>query len=195
LSAVRSFADLGCNRGFFSLWLAANTSPNLDGILVEANPHLITLIDQLLRKNNLQQFHVRNGVVGAGPDERECEILIPPTDVGAGLASTTRDSLAGDVCETVRVPALDFAKLWSETFPDGRSCDLLKIDIEGAEARFFDDEAEFLSRVRQLVVEVHKRMVPLDEFRETLRRRGFKIVHERSDDSETSLIFAKNNSA
>jgi hypothetical protein len=50
LSQVETFADLGCNRGFFSVWLAEKSRCKIKGILVEANPALIPEVDRLLKK-------------------------------------------------------------------------------------------------------------------------------------------------
>ena len=190
LSRVQTFADLGCNRGFFSLWLAAKTSRSLEGVLVEANPCLIPKITRLVAENQLSHFVVIHGAVGAGIQEREVEILVPPTDVGAGLAAKTCDSLRGDPCESFRVPALHFNKIWKENFPDGKGCDLLKVDIEGAEGKFFIDEIEFLSTVSQLVIEVHERMVDSTQIRESLKKLGFSILKESREDADTFLLFA-----
>lgn len=41
LSVVRKFADLTCNRGFFSILLAEQTAVALERICVEANRALI----------------------------------------------------------------------------------------------------------------------------------------------------------
>ena len=116
--------------------------------------------------------------------------LIPPTDVGAGLAETTSEMLKGDRCEKASVPALSIGRLWIEKFPNGDRCEFLKVDIEGAEFKSFKEEGEFLSLVDRLVVEVHERSVPIAQFRALLACNGFVIKQEIKADSETSLIFA-----
>ena len=190
LANVRTFADLGCNRGFFGVWLASKTKPDLKGILVEANPFLIPEIQALLKMNHFSKMQVLHGAAGAGMGGGEVEILIPPTDVGAGLAETTSEMLKGDRCEKASVPALSIGRLWIEKFPNGDRCEFLKVDIEGAEFKFFKEEGEFLSLVDRLVVEVHERSVPIAQFRALLACNGFVIKQEIKADSETSLIFA-----
>jgi hypothetical protein len=191
LSQVETFADLGCNRGFFSVWLAEKSRCKIKGILVEANPALIPEVDRLLRKNGFDGMSVFNGAAGAGLDGGLVEILVPPTDVGAGLKTATARSLAGDKCDLVKVPALCVGDVWRKRFPNGERCGLLKIDIEGAEQTFFEDEQDFLGIVERLVVEVHETMVSLAGVKKILSSKGFSLVKENKEDSETSLIFAE----
>lgn len=191
LNEVKTFADLGCNRGFFSIWIASKIGNSPEGILVEANPALIPQVQNLLKKNNFDGMRVFNGAAGAGMEGGEVEILVPPTDVGAGLKTTTEKSLSGDKCELMRVPALCIGEVWRGNFPAGERCGILKIDIEGAEGRFFEDEGDFLKVVDRLVVEVHESMVSLDEIRDQITKSGFVIKKESKEDSETALVFAE----
>lgn len=191
LANIRTFADLGCNRGFFGVWLSAKTRSDLKGILVEANPFLIPEIQALLKMNHFSKMQVLQGAAGGGMGGGEVEILIPPTDVGAGLKATTEKSLAGDKCEVARVPALRVGEVWRQRFPNGERCGILKIDIEGAEKRFFEDEGDFLSLVDRVVVEVHESMVSIQEIRELISKNGFVIKKENKEDSETALVFAE----
>jgi FkbM family methyltransferase len=191
LFGVETFVDLGCNRGFFSIWLASKAGNPPAGLLVEANPSLIPEVESLLARNNFRKMRVLNGAAGAGMEGGEVEILIPPTDVGAGLKATTAKSLAGDKCELVRVPALSVGDAWRKSFSVGERCGILKIDIEGAEGRFFEEEGDFLNIVDRLVVEVHEASVSLDEIRNRILMNGFVIRKESKEDSETALVFAE----
>jgi hypothetical protein len=89
------------------------------------------------------------------------------------------------------VPALCVGDVWRKRFPNGERCGLLKIDIEGAEQTFFEDEHDFLRIVERLVVEVHETMVSLEGVKKNLSLQGFSLVKESKEDSETSLIFAE----
>jgi hypothetical protein len=90
-----------------------------------------------------------------------------------------------------RVPALRVGEVWRQRFPNGERCGILKIDIEGAEKRFFEDEGDFLSLVDRVVVEVHESMVSIQEIRELISKNGFVIKKENKEDSETALVFAE----
>ena len=191
LSQVETFADLGCNRGFFSVWLAEKSRCKLKGILVEANPALIPEVDRLLKKNGFDGMSILNGAAGAGLDGGEVEILVPPMDVGAGLKTATERFLSNDKCKLIKVSSLCLCDVWRKRFPNGERCNLLKIDIEGAEQTFFEQEQDFLALVERLVVEVHEAMVSLAGVKKILSSKGFFLVKESKEDSETSLIFAE----
>lgn len=191
LKGVRTFVDLGCNRGFFTVWLAAKAGAAPQGILVEANPALISDVKLLLEKNRFAGMSVLNGAAGAGIEGGVVEILVPPTDVGAGLKTTTQQSLAGDQCELVKVPALRIGSAWNSRFSPDVRCGILKIDIEGAEQRFLEEEGDFLQLVDRLVVEVHEKMVSAECVRQLICNYGFSIKKESKEDSETVLIFAE----
>lgn len=70
------------------------------------------------------------------------------------------------------------------------SIDLCKIDIEGAEREIFLNDAtlnEFLARVRYLVMEVHRDVIPVQTITEILRKNNFEVF-ERG-----SLVYGKRN--
>lgn len=191
LSGVETFCDFGCNRGYFSLWLASKIGPNARGLLVEANPHLVAQVGAILHKNCLDGCRVLNGAVGAGLDGGNVEFLIPPTDVGAGLKGVAADVLKNDRCEVQSVPALGAGRVWAENFGAGTRCHLLKVDIEGAEWRFLRDEKEFLSLVDKLVVEVHTKMGDEAELLAMIRSAGFVERTRHVAGDGVYLLFAE----
>lgn len=191
LSSVQTFCDFGCNRGFFSLWLVSKIGAKAKGLLVEANPHLVDHVGDLLRKNHLDGCKVLNGAVGAGLDGGRVEFLIPPTDVGAGLKGVAADVLKNDQCEVQSVRALDACRIWEEKFGVGTRCHLLKVDIEGAEWRFLRDETRFLSLVDKLVVEIHTKMGDEAELLEMISSAGFAERARRVAGDGVYLLFAE----
>lgn len=80
---------------------------------------------------------------------------------------------------------------WGSRFGGSERCGILKIDIEGAEQRFFEDEGDFLQLVDRIVVEVHESMVSLEAIHALISKNGFAIKKEAKEDSETSLVFAE----
>ena len=188
---IRTFCDLGCNRGFFSLWVASKIGAKARGLLVEANAHLVGKIDVLLRKNHLNECKVFHGAVGAGLNGGSVEFLVPPTDVGAGLKGVAAGVLSGDICEVQSVPVVSAGNLWIQNFGTETRCDLLKVDIEGAEWRFFRDEGAFLAFVDRLVVEIHIKMGDEAELLETICMAGFTEVTRHIAGDGVYLLFAE----
>ncbi len=191
LGQVQTFCDFGCNRGYFSVWLASRIGASAKGLLVEANPHLVNQVADLMRKNHLAGCRVINGAVGAGMDGGTVEFLIPPTDVGAGLKDVAAGVLKNDRCEVQSVPALNAGRLWAENFGAGTRCHLLKVDIEGAEWKFMGEEKEFLSLVDKMVLEVHTKMGDEAGLLEMVRSAGFVERTRHVAGDGVYLLFAE----
>ena len=191
MRSVRSFCDLGCNRGFFSVWIASKVGRKAKGLLIEANPHLMTQVRELLRKNHLNECQVFHGAVGAGMEGGTAEFLIPPTDVDAGLEAVASSVLRDGTCEIQIVPVVSAGQLWIQNFGAETRCDLLKMDIEGAEWRFFRDETEFLSLVDRLVMEVHAKMSDEAELLSMIRKAGFTEITRHITGARVYLLFAE----
>lgn len=187
---IRTFCDLGCNRGFFSLWMASKIGDHARGLLIEANTHLVGKIDVLLRRNHLAGCKVFHGAVGAGLNGGSVEFLIPPTDVGAGLKAVASGVLSNDKCEIQSVPVVGAGELWIQNFGTETRCDLLKVDIEGAEWRFFREEVAFLTLVDRLVVEVHAKMGDEAELLGMIRNTGFTEITRHVAGDGVYLLFA-----
>ena len=188
---IRTFCDLGCNRGFFSLWVASKIGEQARGLLIEANTHLVGKIDALLSKNHLNACKVFHGAVGAGLNGGSVEFLVPPTDVGAGLKGVAAGVLSGDTCEVQSVPVVSAGQLWIENFGTETRCDLLKVDIEGAEWRFFREEKSFLALVDRLVVEVHAKMGDEAELLGMIQNAGFMEITRHIAGDKVYLLFAE----
>ena len=191
MRSVRSFCDLGCNLGFFSVWIASKIGRKAKGLLIEANPHLVTHVKELLRTNHLTECHAFDGAVGAGLEGGTTEFLIPPTDVGAGLEAVVSKGSRDDKCEIRIVPAVSAGQLWIENFGTETRCDLLKVDIEGAEWRFFREEGAFMSLVDRLVVKVHARMGDEAELLGMIRSAGFTEITRHITGNRVYLLFAE----
>ena len=62
---IRTFADLGCNVGWFVLYLLETTGQkNYSGILIDANPEMVDQAAWHLEKNGFQQCNAVWGAVG-----------------------------------------------------------------------------------------------------------------------------------
>ena len=188
---IRTFCDLGCNRGFFSLWVASKIGEQARGLLIEANTHLVGKINALLSENHLAGCKVFHGAVGAGLHGGSVNFLVPPTDVGAGLEAVASGVLRDDKCEVQSVPVVGAGQLWIQNFGTETRCDLLKVDIEGAEWRFFLEEGEFLALVDRLVVEVHAKMGDQAELLERIRAVGFVEITRHIAGDGVYLLFAE----
>lgn len=191
LSKIRTFCDLGCNRGLFTMWLASKIGTSVQGLLVDANPYLVKDVETLLAQNDLNGCIVVHGAVGGGRDGVNVELLIPSTDVGAGLKKVASTNLQKDRCEVRMVPTLNVGRLWEDKFGRITRCDLLKVDIEGAEWQFMLDEGDFLSRVDRLVLEIHEKTGEEAKLLKLVNDNGFHELGRRVAGDGVYLLFAE----
>jgi len=106
--------------------------------------------------------------------------------------------LAGSAVAAEAVPAMTLLHVLERAgIAPTTSIDLLKCDIEGSEREVFADCASWISRVRNLIIEVHGDYTP-DQFMEDLRRAGgrFELYETITDPSHAVLfLVAKSQSA
>ena len=172
-SPLVSFADLGCNVGYFTCWLAQQRGRALKGIMVDANPEVVKEAQWHAEVNSLSNVHVYHGI--AGTTGASADFYLYDSNICSAsqpLAEALPD-LKGD-WKKISVPALNIGKIWRERFGD-LPCDLLKLDIEGSELQFLQLEAEFLKRVKVMIAEWHSWGTTKDAFVKELEQQGFRL--------------------
>jgi FkbM family methyltransferase len=172
-SPLTSFADLGCNVGYFTCWLAHERGRALKGIMVDANPDVVREAQWHADANSLREVHALHGLAGSSGSSADFYLY----DSNVCSASKPLDSalpeLKGD-WKKISVPALSIEKIWRERFGN-LSCDLLKLDIEGSELQFVQLEANFLKSVSVIIAEWHSWGTTKEAFSEELARHGFVL--------------------
>ncbi len=186
LGPIESFADLGCNVGYFSVLLAhLGRGRALRGLMVDANPEVVGEAEWHAQNNaELRDAKAVWGLVGeTGSGETGdfyvyssniCSSRQPVPAGGASLPGTW---------SAVKAPRLVIGDLWRSQFGELR-CQLLKVDVEGAELDFFRLETSFLQRVNIIILEWHKWSVKLSDIESLLRANGFaldKIFEENAE--------------
>jgi len=141
-STVRTIVDLGANVGLTSLYLASRYA-EARIVSVEPDPANYSLL-----KNNVDG-HIRISPVHAAITGAPQPSVFLSQD-SASWGNRTRD-LAGHPND-VEVPAITIDGLMREHGLD--TIDVLKVDIEGAEATLFA-RPQFLERVRFVIIELH----------------------------------------
>jgi FkbM family methyltransferase len=178
---IQTFADLGCNVGYFTCWLCHKLkTTKLKGLMVDANEDALQDARWHIEKNHLTEVHALHGLVGMGQKTGHADFFAHTSNV-CSTAEPEPDTPAS--CWTwVQAPCLDVEDHWTRLFGNSE-CSLLKLDIEGSEKEFIQNETRFLKRVQTIFMEWHKRKVSLDKIKETLSSQGFvlgKILYEDS---------------
>jgi FkbM family methyltransferase len=161
-SHLRTIVDLGANVGLTTLYLASKAS-EARFICVEPSPGNV----DLLRRNvaPLSQAVVVQAAV--------------TKESGSVMFDDTRPAWGGGISRDgpLRVEAISIDDLLARYAPEGM-IDLLKIDIEGAEAEVFSGPMAWLDRVVCIIAELHPPF-SLEQFRRVLIARGFDILDGR----------------
>ena len=137
--AVRSVLDLGANVGYAAVALSAR-HPGARFACVEPDRESFALLERNLALNHVDAVVVRGAVAGA-PGR---------FSVASGDAPASNRAVAdpgGDI-EGVTVGEV-------LTRAGFESVDLIKVDVEGAEAEVFADVGSWEAQVRAIVAELH----------------------------------------
>jgi len=190
LPPIQTFADLGCNVGYFTCLLAhLNPGSALKGLMVDANPGVVGEARWHAETNRLKEVFALHGVVGEASPSGEAEFYVYESSICSASepVSEAHANLKG-AWTPVKVPCLSIGKLWRERFGESR-CNLLKIDVEGSEMKFLQAEHDFLGQVDSILLEWHKWRVQLPEIESFLKERGFELVKVFEEDRSMGTCF------
>jgi FkbM family methyltransferase len=189
---IRTFADLGCNVGYFTCWLCDHFKlRQVKGLMVDANADAVEDARWQVAANNFSDVHVLHGLVGTGRKDGDATFYLHAANVSSS-AVPSEDALRQAFTWTqVQVPCLSVEESWQSLIGDA-PCDLLKVDIEGSEMDFFRAEPAFLKRVRTIVVEWHKWQVSFAEMEKLLAGQSFALKSiVREDPKYGTAVFSR----
>jgi FkbM family methyltransferase len=191
---LHSFADLGCNVGYFSCWLVNSLNDRqLKGLMVDANKDCVEDAQWHVTANNMRNVHALFGLAGTNGGAGNATFFV---HTAANMCSTTTppEASAGDsdTWKKMEAPCLNMEENWLRLVGD-IPCDLLKLDIEGSEMDFIRNEPKFLGRTRTIFIEWHKwQGVTLDAVKKLLAPSGFSLKRIlQEDDVAGTAVFTK----
>lgn len=182
---VRVVVDLGANVGLVSRWIL-DKYPDAQVIAVEPEPGNAAVL-----RRNLEATGKRFIVIQACAGASERQVMLN-TD-GAECACSMDD---GPTAGGISVPVLTMQQILSGI--GDSSIDLLKCDIEGAEAELFDACESWIGRVKVIVAELHGAYTAAHLI-DALRRNGgeFDLLHRNINQSwqcETVILKTRDRS-
>jgi FkbM family methyltransferase len=185
-----TFADLGCNVGYFTCWLAhlARGRP-LRGLMFDANPEAVEEARWHAQANSLSEVFGVHGILGETSPTGAVDFYLYESNIcsTSQLPDLEKMGLKGKWTK-VAVPCVSLAAEWSRRFGQTR-CHLLKIDIEGSEMNFLRAEEAFLRQVDAVLIEWHKWRVSLEEVQGFLGPRGFAYVKTVEENENMGTAF------
>jgi FkbM family methyltransferase len=193
---IHTFADLGCNVGYFTCWLCHRLkSTQLKGLMVDANADAIEDAQWHVTTNRLSNVRVLHGLVGKGGNGERASFFVHTSNVCSTAAPPDISLSETGTWTQVQVPCIGLEDNWHR-YLGNEPCDLLKIDIEGSEMDFFRNETGFLRRVKVILIEWHKWRVSLSEIEEFLSKEGFSLKSILHDGAGVgTAIFARKSAA
>lgn len=170
---IRTFADLGCNVGYFTCWLCDQfKTRQVKGLMVDANSDAVEDARWQVAANHLSDVHVLHGLVGTAGKNGQATFYLHAANVCSTAVPSDAALRQPFTWTQIQVPCLSVEENWRNLIGDA-PCDLLKVDIEGSEMDFFRAEPAFLKRVRTIVVEWHKWQVSLADMEKCLDGQRF----------------------
>ncbi len=146
-------ADLGANHGFYALRVKQKF-PQCRMVCVEPNPYVFPLLEKNLRANGFGDVAAVHAAVAASDGPMDFELVRAVHSIsGRGLSLVERSWMRPEFVERVQVPGARLERLLDEQGFD--RIDILKVDVEGAEADVLADARRVLPRVDRAVVERH----------------------------------------
>ena len=189
---IRNFADLGCNVGYFTCWLAHQMPGQpLQGLMVDANPAAVEEARWHAAVNGLAQVHALHGILGERHPGGHADFYL----YDSNICSMSQPPPAGFLqlhgrWKKISVPCLQLETEWRRRFGDAR-CHLLKVDIEGSEMNFLKIEIGFLVLVDTLLIEWHKWRAQLPALCKELQAQGFDLVKVLDESPQMGTAFFK----
>jgi FkbM family methyltransferase len=185
---VTTYCDLGCQSGMSLLRLASRRTAPRHSVLVDANPRAVARCTANLLASNIPGVHVLHGAVACGiADRGTAKFTLRPNELECSLAA---EEPAGRNCTVIDVPTVALEPTWLRHVGD-LPCDLLKMDIEGAELAVLLNEQEFLKRVRRCVLEWHSPPLSREAVLNLLRQRGFSEIDLLYDGPTSGLLYCR----
>jgi FkbM family methyltransferase len=140
--------DGGANIGLFSIYVLANC-PNAEIHAVEPSNKTFSLLAHNRDLNRLERWHVYHAALWESDQE------VRFTDTESSISSHVENIQKRNLGYTYSVPGVRLRTFIDEYVKFSGKISLLKLDIEGAEESVLIEGEEVLSRVENLIVEIH----------------------------------------
>jgi FkbM family methyltransferase len=164
--------DIGAGTGEYTLFAAAAmTEPTGQVFAFEPFPESFALLQENLQLNNVNHVQAFPEAIGAEAGE-----LVLDQAGGEPLQFQSRHALAASVDTSLRVKSLSLDGVFEKTGLE--SCDLLKLDCEGAEySILFAAPRSVLEHLRYIVMEYHDNVNQFDhlDMAKFLTEQGFHV--------------------
>jgi FkbM family methyltransferase len=173
------FVDLGANEGYFTVLASRLVGPQGIVIAVEPQSRLQSVIKANLDANNCRNVRLVKGVVSSKTHRVNLALTSSINNGASSLFKSTKYPLLREEVQSFTLGDL-FASLGV------KRCDLMKVDIEGAEYDVLTGAREVLKggTIRNMTIEIHdsileRRGLSWSRTHEVLLECGYIATNER----------------
>lgn len=170
--------ELGAGTGTETIFLSRLVGEAGQVLAVEAHPRTFSMLCRAIDENGLRNVHLVEAFAGG--------TSAATTYLRDGVNHHSNSQVANGASDSVAVavrPLDDIARL-----SQSEVIDLLKVNIEGAEAEVLSAASATLARTRQVTVSCHDfksdgdpGMATMEEVQASLRSAGFKLLPSTDD--------------
>jgi len=119
LDGIRTFADLGCNVGYFTCWLCHQLkSTQLKGLIVDANADAVEDARWHVATNNLRNVQVLRGLVGTRGSGGQASFFVHASNVVSTATPPDVSLSEANTWTQIQVPCISVEENWSKHFGD-----------------------------------------------------------------------------
>jgi FkbM family methyltransferase len=195
LGPGQTFVDVGANHGYFSVLAARLVGPAGRVFAFEPHPSVVEQLSEHLTCNGLTNVAIER--IALADAEGPLDLFVSACAANSGLSSITPESPAFasgslDRDRRVQVPATTFDR-WRQARGVDR-VDLMKIDVEGAEALVLRGMTETLAKAPPagIICESHGLGgTHQDEARRMLVANGYQPVDLDVDETRRIALYTK----
>ena len=164
-----NFIDVGCSRGFFTLFLLAINNPGSKGICIDPFNYALDDLSEVLKLNKFENTKIIHGVVS---DKVNDKIFVHNTDTPSEASIIKKESHLnknGFFCKSYTIDQI----IYSMNIV--KSVEFIKIDAEGAELEILKGSMRTLKDMKPILyLEITK---DEKDIRELLFKHDYEIFH------------------
>tara|TARA_Y100000590_G_scaffold135293_1_gene154757 strand:+ start:6505 stop:7356 length:852 start_codon:yes stop_codon:yes gene_type:complete len=164
-----NFIDVGCSRGFFTLFLSAVNSPESKGICIDPFDYALDDLSEVIKLNNFKNIEIIKGVVSdQSTDKKFIHNINMPSEASI-IKKKHNENKTGFFCKSYTIDQL----IYSLTLM--KSVDFIKIDAESAELQILNGSLKTLKEMKPILyLEITK---DEKEIRELLLSYNYVLFH------------------
>jgi len=164
-----NFIDVGCSRGFFTLYLLAHNDSDGRGVCIDPFEYALNDLKEVLKLNNFSNTKIVKGIIS---DKSEDNIFVRNTKVPSEasiIKKKTHKSSEGFYCKSYTIDQLIYSmNLISKV-------EFIKIDAEGAELEILQGSKRALKDFKPIIYLEATRKEK--EIRNLLQNNNYLIYH------------------